>query len=153
MKEKGKECSFIVHAKQPIEIGNISSYQNDSNNICKFWGFFYSEDELEIYVVGSKIRIEGGISAKKVNLNAIKGRATRGSGFPGAQRILAGYEGFGFNSYSVYDYFESEIVQKKSAESRLQIIYNPDIITTYSELKEQEPTITRLANPEIKSRE
>lgn len=140
LNENGKEGSLIVLAKQPIEIANISSYQNEASKIR---GFFYTEDEFEIFGVGSKIRIEGGVSAKKVVLNAIRGRAQRGVGFTGAQKILSGYEGTGYIKSPIYDYFESVIGQKRNnTESRLQIIYNPDIITTYSDLKEQEPTIT-----------
>src|SRR5690606_11061533 len=115
----GYDGSLIIFANQAINIANISVNQDEPSNIK---GFFYSEDALEMYGVGSNIKIDGGISAKRIVLNAIRGRASD-SDFHGAQK------------YS-NRYYEG-VNGQKSSKSRLWIVYNPDIIKTYSDLKEE----------------
>lgn len=128
----GREGSLIVFANGSIHIANNSVNLDEPSNIR---GFFYSEEALEMFGVGSNIRIEGGISARRIVLNAIRGRAKSYS-FDGSQRITSS------------DYFEG-VAGQRSRPSRLQIIYNPEIINTYSDLKEQEPIITNLDPPEL----
>lgn len=128
----GREGSLIVFANGSIQIANNSVNLDEPSNIR---GFFYSEEALEMFGVGSNIRIEGGISARRIVLNAIRGRAKSYS-FDGSQRITSS------------DYFEG-VAGQRSRPSRLQIIYNPEIINTYSDLKEQEPIITNLDPPEL----
>lgn len=128
----GREGSLIVFANGSIEIVNNSVNLDEPSNIR---GFFYSEEALEMFGVGSNIRIEGGISARRIVLNAIRGRAKSYS-FDGSQKITSS------------DYFEG-VAGQRSRPSRLQIIYNPEIINTYSDLKEQESIITNLDPPEL----
>lgn len=130
----GKEGSLIVFANDEIHISNNSLYEDEPSRIR---GYFYSDNAFEMYGVGSNVRIEGGISARRITLNAIRGRA-KTSHFNGSQRVRG-------------DYYEGSNGQK-SRESRLQVIYNPDIIETYSDLKQQEPIIYNVDPPLIRER-
>lgn len=130
--QNGKQGSLIVFANGNIEITNNSVHLDEPSNIR---GFFYSEDALEMFGVGSNLRIEGGISARRIVLNAIRGRS-QSKRFSGSQKIT--------NSY----YFEG-VSGQRNRPSRLQVIYNPEIINTYSDLKTQEPVITKLESPEL----
>lgn len=121
----GREGSLIVFANKSIQIANNSVNQDDPSNIR---GYFYSEDAFEMFGVGSNIRIEGGISARRIVLNAIRGRAKDYKFDNNAQKI------------SNSDYFEG-VAGQKNRNSRLQVIYNPEIINTYSDLKQQEPVV------------
>lgn len=132
----GKEGSLIVFANGNIKIRNNSVNLDEPSNIR---GYFYSEDAFEMFGVGSNIKINGGISARRIVLNAIRGRAKNRS-FSGSQRI------------TVNDYFEG-VTEQSKRPSRLQIIYNPEIINTYSDLKQQEPVIYNVDPPELISRE
>lgn len=131
----GYDGSLIIFANQAINIANISVNQDEPSNIK---GFFYSEDALEMYGVGSNIKIDGGISAKRIVLNAIRGRASD-SHFHGAQ-------------YRGDKYFEG-VNGQKSRQSRLQVVYNPDIIKTYSDMKEEEPYVEKIAPPRLVNRQ
>ncbi|OUM86697.1 MAG: hypothetical protein C6W57_09755 [Caldibacillus debilis] len=129
LNKNGREGSLIIFANGKIDIQNNSVYQDEPSRIK---GFFYSEKELEMYGVGSNIRIEGGISARKIVLNAIRGRA-RDTKFENAQRYWN-------------DYYEG-VEGQRTRPSRLQIVYDPEIINTYSDIKSQEPVITDVDYP------
>jgi len=129
LNKNGREGSLIIFANGKIDIQNNSLYQDEPSQIK---GFFYSEKELEMYGVGSNIRIEGGISARKIVLNAIRGRASN-QRFENAQK------------YS-NDYYEG-VEGQRTRPSRLQIVYDPEIINTYSDIKSQEPVITDVDFP------
>ena len=101
-------------------------------------GYFYSNEVFEMYGVGSNIRIEGGISAQQIVLNAIRGRASNNY-FVNSQRVKSKY------------YEERE--NQADKPSRLQVIYNPEIINTYSNLKQQEPVIYNVDPPKEIKRE
>lgn len=131
-----KEGSLIIFAKGQIKISNNSVNQDTPSQIK---GFFYTEEDLEIFGVGSNIQIEGGISARRIVLNAIRGRASDSS-FSGSQRITS-------NSH-----FEG-VAGQRSRQSRLQIIYDQDIIETFSNLKQPEPIIYKVEPPIVKERE
>jgi hypothetical protein len=132
----GKEGSLIIFANKEIKIRNNSVNQDSPSTIR---GYFYTDDTLEMFGVGSNIRIEGGISARRIVLNAIRGRASN-SNFTGAQSITR------------TDYFEGRAGQA-NRPSRLQIIYNPEIVNTYADLKQQEPIIYNIDQPQIIERE
>ncbi|MGI2326455.1 hypothetical protein [Planococcus sp. YIM B11945] len=132
-----KTGSLIIFSKGNIKISNNSVNYDDPSYIK---GFFYSEQDFEMFGVGSNMKIEGGISARRIVLNAIRGRAKDYS-FSGATRI------------SNTDYFEGVAVQNKpETQSRLQVIYDLDIISTYSDLKQQEPVIYAVDTPTEKDR-
>ncbi len=113
--------SLIVFSKGEINIQNNSLY-HDNPSYLK--GFFYSEGDIEMYGVGSNISIDGGLSARKIILNALAGK---------------------------YANQNQEALIKSSDInlSRLKINYDPDIIETYANLKESEPMITNLDEPAI----
>lgn len=127
----GKKGSLIIMSKGNIKISNNSVNYDDPSYIK---GFFYSEKDFEMYGVGSNIKIDGGISARKIVLNAIRGRA-KDDPFSGAYKIP-----------SRSDYFEGVAEQAKRA-SRLQVSYDAEIIQTYSDLKQQEPVIYAIEPP------
>lgn len=131
-----KEGSLIIFAKGQIKISNNSVNQDTPSQIK---GFFYTEEDLEIFGVGSNIRIEGGISARRIVLNAIRGRADNRS-FSGSQKITN-------------DSFFEGVAGQRSKQSRLQIIYDQDIIETFSNLKQPEPIIYKVEPPIVKDRE
>ncbi|MBU5265697.1 polymer-forming cytoskeletal protein [Virgibacillus proomii] len=130
----GKEGSLIIFANGKVHISNNSVNQDEPSNIR---GFFYSESDFEMFGVGSNIHISGGISARRIVLNAIRGRASY-QRFEGAQEAN-------------YRYFEGREGQG-TRPSRLQVIYNPDIIHTYSDLKQEEPVIYDIDPPLVKER-
>lgn len=129
-----KTGSLIIFAKGNIDIRNNSVYQDTPSNIK---GFFYSEKELEMFGVGSNIRIEGGISAKRIVLNAIRGKA-RESRFEGSHKVS-----------DIYFEVDSNQVNQTS---RLQIIYDPNIMNTYADLKSREPMVINVDPPQITER-
>ncbi|WP_368993293.1 hypothetical protein NSQ45_12525 [Caldifermentibacillus hisashii] len=126
--------SLIIFARGNIDIRNNSVNQDTPSNIK---GFFYSEKELEMFGVGSNIRIEGGISAKRIELNAIRGRASD-TKFEGSQEVSN-------------KYFEASSNQVNKT-SRLQIIYDPNIMNTYADLKSREPMVISVDPPQITER-
>ncbi|MGX6442939.1 hypothetical protein ACWM35_06865 [Neobacillus sp. K501] len=136
LKGLGTTGSLIIFAKGNINIRNNSVNQDNPSNIK---GFFYSEQALEIFGVGSNIRIEGGVSARRIVLNAIRGRASDSS-FSGSQRI----------TYS--DYFEGRTNQPNKT-SRLQIIYDSNIMNTYSDIKSREPIVKNVDVPQLIDRQ
>lgn len=129
-----KTGSLIIFARGNIDIRNNSVNQDTPSNIK---GFFYSEKELEMFGVGSNIRIEGGISAKRIVLNAIRGRASD-TKFEGSQEVSN-------------KYFEASSNQVNKT-SRLQIIYDPNIMKTYADLKSREPMVISVDPPQITER-
>ena len=133
----GKEGSLIVFANDEIFIRNNSVNQDTASNIR---GYFYSNKTFEMFGVGSNIKINGGISARRIVLNGIRGRASDNS------RTIPNYQTFGGS------YFEG-VSGQKTRDSRLQVIYNPGIIGTYSDLKLEEPIIYNLDPPQLIERE
>ncbi|WP_342559668.1 hypothetical protein NSQ95_11645 [Psychrobacillus sp. FSL W7-1457] len=105
-----KRGSLIIFAKGKIKLKFNSVIDNKPSEIN---GFFYSEKDIDISGIVSKLNIRGGISAKKI--------------------VLSGEE--------------------SRDNSRLQIIYDQDIIETYSNLKQPEPIIYKVEPPIIKDRE
>ncbi|WP_377888290.1 hypothetical protein [Alkalihalobacillus sp. R86527] len=131
LKENGKDGSLIVFAEGDIHISNNSVFEDTPSYIR---GFFYSEGEFEMYGVGSNVHIDGGISARRIVLNAIKGKSR--DSYPFSWQ----YKRYG------NDYYQLPIYQQNEP-SRLQISYNPDIIKTYSDLKTEEPYIKVVNEP------
>jgi len=126
----GKKGSLIIFAKGNIEISNNSIFASPDNP-SRITGFFYSEGDFEMKGVGSNIIVDGGISADNIVLNAIRGRAN-----------------------SQNDLEKATSQQKNYADkSRLKVHYNPDIITTYSDLRQKEPIIYSINDSTEKSRE
>jgi hypothetical protein len=82
------ENSLVLFGKDAIQISNNNVYGDDPKIIR---GFFYSEELMEIYGVGSNVEIQGGIFGKKVVLNATRGPVRRGDSIYWLG-IFVGYE-------------------------------------------------------------
>ena len=131
LNDNGTNGSLIVFAEGDIHISNNSLYEDTPSHIR---GYFYSGGSFEMFGVGSNMNIDGGISARRIVLNAVKGKAK--STDPNN------------NEYRKYGdgYFQQKIYQANEP-SRLQITYNPAIIKTYSDLKTEEPYVKNIAEP------
>lgn len=137
LKKGNKTGSLIIFATGDIFIANISENLDSPSDIN---GYFYSEGFLELYGVGSNVRIKGGISANRVVLNAVRGKVRTAR----------------FNGYSNYvsgvGYYQSSNHQRYEP-SRLQIIYDPDLIENYLNLNPPQPVIKDLDLPKILGRD
>jgi hypothetical protein len=101
--------ALILFSKGPILMANNSVYKDKPAFIR---GFFYTEDMLEVYGVGSNLEIFGGVFGRKIVLNATKGKVSAVAG--------SNDERLGGN-------YSFEPVQSPS-KSRLRITYNPELI-------------------------
>ncbi|WP_041865805.1 hypothetical protein [Solibacillus silvestris] len=121
--ELKKDSSLIIFASGSIFIANISEYSNTPSTIK---GFFYSQNDMTLYGVGSNIKIIGGIASKNLYLTALRGNVSN-------------------NNFKV-----NETTQLNS-DSRLQIIYDENIIKQYTDFRrdEKEEFITQLNEPEV----
>ncbi|MDP4550472.1 hypothetical protein Q9251_06215 [Alkalihalobacillus macyae] len=131
LNENGKTGSLIVFAEGDIQISNNSLYDDTPSYIR---GYFYSGGQFEMYGVGSNVNIDGGISARKIVLNAIKGKSKASN--PNSNQYVQYGDG----------YFQQKSHQLNEP-SRLTVKYNPTIIKTYSDLKTEEPIIKNIAEP------
>jgi hypothetical protein len=122
LRELQAGSSLIIFASGSIFIANISEYL-DSPSIIK--GFFYSQNDMTLYGVGSNIKVIGGLSAKNIYLTALRGSVSK-------------------NNLNVPE--STQLV----SNSRLQIIYDENIIKQFTEFKrdEEEEFITQLNAPE-----
>jgi len=110
-----RSSSLIIFAKGDINFKFISSQENEPSELK---GYFYSEKTLEIYGIYSNIKINGGVSARKIILNSLRG--------------------------DWYWFFPPNSTEK--SQSRLQIIYDEDIIKNFSALQ-AEPWIDSISPP------
>lgn len=104
---------FIIFSKKPIYIANNSEFSNIPSTIK---GFFYSEDNIEIFGAGSNIEIFGGVSGNKIVLNALNAN---------------------FNGYRPTGDFSRYI--HPSYPSRLKVYYDPYLVEAYLKLYPPEP--------------
>ncbi|MEO4053322.1 hypothetical protein [Solibacillus sp. CAU 1738] len=138
----GSNGTLIIFATGKIKIINISKYSDESSKIK---GFFYSQDTLNMFGVFSNIQIQGGISANNVILSAVRGKFTsRGStdSVPDQGKLID------------HDRDPSTpLVPSKT--SRLTIIYDQDLIDSYTSFKrdDEEEFITQLNDPETINRQ
>lgn len=118
--------TLIIFATGEIKISNISEYKDTASKIK---GFFYTKDNMIMYGVGSNIELQGGISAKRLILTAVRGNTKETK-----------------NGLTV-----DTIENQKKKPSRLKIIYDQNLISEYTEFKRDEETefITELSPPEI----
>lgn len=105
------EGTLVILANGNIHISNNNQYSEVPK---KMNAFFYSNADMEIYGVGSNIKIIGGIYGRQITLNAVKGRTEN--------RLFADSTKVG----SLY--FQTNQDQIEPTNSRLSIIYNRDII-------------------------
>lgn len=118
--------TLIIFATGEIHISNISEYQDTASKIK---GFFYTQNNMIMYGVGSNIELQGGISAKRLILTAVRGNTKKENG-----KLTV-----------------DSIAVQKQKPSRLTIIYDQNLISEYTEFKRNEETelITELSDPEI----
>ncbi|MFD1851902.1 hypothetical protein [Oceanobacillus bengalensis] len=143
--ENNKEGSLIVFSDGIINFVDNSVYEDEPNTIR---GFFHSNNSINMYGVASNIKIDGGISAGNIYLNAIKGRAKENY-FNTAQKVESKsllQRLFPFLSpikfFSDYDYYESSFGQNQiDRKSRLNIRYNHDLVETYTRLIQSDTVI------------
>ena len=124
----GREGSLIVFSKGKIQIANNSLYKNNPSELK---GYFYSEQDLEMYGVGSNIKIHGGVSARRITLNAIRGN----------------YEG------EVDDWRKVINPISTSSPSRLTIEYDTELIENILELYPPEEYVKELRAPMLIERQ
>lgn len=115
----GIDGSLIVFAKGNIHLSNNSRYKNKPSELK---GFFYSEDVLEMYGVGSNIKIHGGIAARRITLNAVRGNYLNESS----------------------DYADLKNPTNINSPSRLVIQYDTDLIENYLRLNPPEPIVREI---------
>lgn len=141
-----KKGSLVIFAKGNIDISNNSvntdpeAAPDTENGPSTITGFFYSEGNFEMYGVGSNMIISGGVSAKRIVLNGIRGRSSIGN----PKNYL---------KYYSPNYYWEKAENQNSRSSRLRIYYNPDIISTYSDLKQKELIITHIDQNQLVDQE
>lgn len=130
-----ENSTLLIFSEGPINISNISvDSKIGEGSMIK--GFFYSKSNLIMYGVGSNITLKGGISAKRLILTAVRGKANKHS----------------------YDNVETQAKLKADGtplnNSRLNIIYDENIIGEYTSFKrdEEEEFITQINDPIIINR-
>jgi hypothetical protein len=103
--------TLILIANGEIKISNNNEF-NDSPKVMD--AYFYSNQQLEIYGIGSHLQIKGGIYGNPIILNATKGK-TKESYFTNS-----------FREGSLY--FESGQDSLEPTKSRLSVIYKKELI-------------------------
>lgn len=125
--------TLVLLADGHIDISNNNEFNDDPKVIN---AFFYSNSQLEIYGVGSNLKIIGGIYGNPIILNAVKGKSEE-SPFLGS---------FSANSYINNIYFQNSQNSLPPEKSRLSIIYQKDLILNPPK---GIPTVQKLSVKEI----
>lgn len=119
-----KEGSLITFSKGRIQIANNSLYKDAPSELK---GYFYSDSNFEMFGVGSKMKIHGGIAAKRITLNAIRGN------YRDEKR----------------DFKYAKNPTLLSSPSRLVIQYDTELIENYLRMNPPEPVIYEVDPPEL----
>ncbi|WP_191555891.1 hypothetical protein [Metabacillus idriensis] len=110
----------VILSEGNIQVANNNVYER---NIRVLDAFLYSNKDLEIYGVGSNMKIRGGIYGRNIKLNATKGETYPKDGYSNYVQNL---------DLSRFDSIGYLYIQKKqqnpSLKSRLQIEFKPDLI-------------------------
>lgn len=128
-----ENSTMIVFANGNIDMYNLSVNSNQAN-ASKIKGFFYTKQDMLMYGVGSNINLTGGISARRLILTAVRGDTA--SGYLSAAQ-------------------QSQLQNGTAKQySRLKIIYDEDLISTYTEFTrdEEEEYIKSVNTPEMVDR-
>lgn len=127
-----REGSLIVFAKGKVKIADVSLYQDHYSELK---GYFYSEQDLVMFGIGSKIKIHGGIAAKRITLNAIRGDyGLKENGEKGASW-----------TYAVNP-------TQLTSPSRLIVTYDTDLIENFLQFYPPDPKIKHVDPPKLISR-
>ena len=122
--------TLILFSNGNIDMYNLS-VNSGSNDPSRIKGFFYTKQDMIMYGVGSNINLTGGISARRLILTGVRGDTKN--------RYLSETE-------------QAQIVNGTAQQyARLKIIYDQDLISTYTEFlrDEEEEYIQSLSSPEI----
>lgn len=127
--------TLIIFAEGDISISNIS-LNKDEPSVLK--GFFYTNQNMILYGVGSNININGGISANRLILTALRGSV---------------WEDRWGNFYTTSNSTQAALDSQGNPKtfSRLKVVYDHNLITQFEEFKrdEEEEFITSVNDPEI----
>ena len=132
-----ENSTLIIFATGEINISNIS-VDSDTPSVIK--GFFYTKSNMIMYGVGSHIQLQGGISASRLILTAVRGSSRNNTFESGSAQAL------------LYDHDRNPItpiIPQKN--SRLTVIYDQNSITEYTDFKrdKEQEFITEINEPEI----
>lgn len=110
----------VILSKGSLRVANNNVFQKTAREID---AFLYSDQDLEIYGVGSNIKINGGIYGKNITLNATKGET-----YP-----TAGHSSYNPNlNTSNFNSIGGLYIEKNQTNanlpSRLQIEFKPELI-------------------------
>ncbi len=129
--------TLIIFATGEINIANIS-VDSDIPSVIK--GFFYTKSNMLMYGVGSHIQLQGGISANRLILTAVRGSSRNNSFESGAAQAL------------LYDHDRNPNTPSiPQRNSRLTVIYDQNLISEYTNFKrdKEEEFITEINDPEV----
>ncbi|HWL23819.1 MAG TPA: hypothetical protein VNR38_08730 [Ureibacillus sp.] len=132
-----ENSTLIIFATGEINISNIS-VDSDTPSVIK--GFFYTKSNMIMYGVGSHIQLQGGISASRLILTAVRGSSRNNTFESGSAQAL------------LYDHDRNPITPSiPQKNSRLTVIYDQNLITEYTDFKrdKEEEFITEINEPEI----
>ena len=132
-----ENSTLIIFATGEINISNIS-VDSDTPSVIK--GFFYTKSNMIMYGVGSHIQLQGGISASRLILTAVRGSSRNNTFESGSAQAL------------LYDHDRNPITPSiPQKNSRLTVIYDQNLITEYTDFKrdKEEEFITEISEPEI----
>jgi len=132
-----ENSTLIIFATGEINISNIS-VDSDTPSVIK--GFFYTKSNMIMYGVGSHIQLQGGISASRLILTAVRGSSRNNTFESGSAQAL------------IYDHDRNPITPSiPQKNSRLTVIYDQNLITEYTDFKrdKEEEFITEISEPEI----
>lgn len=125
-----ENSTMIVFANGNVDMYNLS-VNSGQNNASKIKGFFYTKQDMLMYGVGSNIHVTGGISARRLILTAVRGDTANG-----------------YLSATQQAQLQNGVAKQYS---RLKIIYDEDLISTYTEFTrdEEEEYIKSMNEPEM----
>jgi len=132
-----ENSTLIIFATGEINISNIS-VDSDTPSVIK--GFFYTKSNMIMYGVGSHIQLQGGISASRLILTAVRGSSRNNTFESGSAQAL------------LYDHDRNPITPSiPQKNSRLTVIYDQNLITEYTDFKrdKEQEFITEINEPEI----
>lgn len=126
----GTHGSLIIFATGNINVVNTSLFEDTPSYIK---AYLYSDKTITLFGTLSNLKIEGGISARRIVLNAVRGKVSHKS-FTSSHKVNG-------------IHFQSPQQQTDPSQSRLQIIYDPEIMKTYADIKSREPAINEINQP------
>lgn len=125
--------TLVVLSEDTLTVANNSLYTDNPKVID---AFFYSNADLDIYGVGSNLKIRGGIYGQNITLNAVKGKSKE-SYYSGSKNVASNYD-------PIYVQWPQAPISFE--ESRLSIEYKDELILNPPE---GIPTVDKVTVKEI----